>query len=130
MVMSSAYLSISAMFGGGVAKMACRRYAGVVGTIEQLLMVQIAECSCQIECDEYCSVRRLLSREAGINVGRNRRERSAYRVFLPKAMLSIVERDVCQYFVHRSFSSVLADRHSRLIGRQFLPYFRYMRSCE
>ena len=35
-------------------------------------------------------------------------------------MLSRVERDVCQYFRNRSFSSVLAAGHRRLIGRQFL----------
>ena len=30
------------------------------------------------------------------------------------------QRDVYQFFGSRSFSSVLAARHSRLIGRQFL----------
>ena len=34
----------------------CFRYVGVVDTIEQLLMVHIVECSCQMERDEYCSV--------------------------------------------------------------------------
>ena len=30
----------------------------VVSTMEQLLMVHIVDCSCQIERDEYCSVSR------------------------------------------------------------------------
>ena len=37
----------------------CCRYVGAEYTIEQLLMVHIVECSCQIEHDEHCSVRRL-----------------------------------------------------------------------
>ena len=41
--------------------MDCGWYVDVVDTIEQLLMVHIVECSCQIERDEYCSVNRLLS---------------------------------------------------------------------
>ena len=32
----------------------CCRYVGAVDTIEQLFMVHIVECSCQIERDEYC----------------------------------------------------------------------------
>ena len=39
----------------------CCRYVGVEDTIEQLLMVHIVECSCQIERDEHCSVCRLSS---------------------------------------------------------------------
>ena len=39
----------------------CFRYVGVEDTIEQLLMVHIVECSCQIEHDEHCSVSRLFS---------------------------------------------------------------------
>ena len=39
----------------------CCRYVGVEDTIEQFLMVHIAECSCQIEHDEHCSVRGLSS---------------------------------------------------------------------
>ena len=43
-------------------------------------------------------------------------------MFRPKAMLSRVERDVCQYFWQQERSSrVLAAGHSRLLGRQFLP---------
>ena len=34
----------------------CCRYVGVEDTIEQLLMIHIVECSCQIERDEHCSV--------------------------------------------------------------------------
>ena len=39
----------------------CSRYVGAVDTIEQLLMVHIVECSCQIERDEYCSVGQFFS---------------------------------------------------------------------
>ena len=39
----------------------CCRYVGVVGSIGQLLMVRIVECSCHIERDEHCSVSRLFS---------------------------------------------------------------------
>ena len=74
------------------------RYVGVVDTIEQLLMVHFVECNRQIERVEHCSVSRLFSWEAGSNVGGDRRLCSACRVFRPKAMLSRVERDVCQYF--------------------------------
>ena len=35
------------------------RYIGVEDTIEQLSMVHIVECSCQIEREEHCSVSRL-----------------------------------------------------------------------
>ena len=34
---------------------------GVEDTIEQLLMVHIVECCCQIDRDEHCSVSRLFS---------------------------------------------------------------------
>ena len=61
-------------------------------------MVRIVECSCQIERDEYCLVSRLFSRQAGSNDDGDRRQCSACRVFRPKAMLSRMERDVCQYF--------------------------------
>ena len=86
----------------------CCLYVGVVDAIEQLLMVRIVECSCQneqslmvhiverscqMERDEYCSVSRLFSREAGRNVGGHRRLCSAC-MFRLKAMLSIVEMDV------------------------------------
>ena len=37
----------------------CCGYVGVEDTIEQLLMVHIVECSCQIERDKHCSVNRL-----------------------------------------------------------------------
>ena len=37
------------------------RYAGVVDTIKQLLMVNIVECNCQIEHGEYSLVSRLFS---------------------------------------------------------------------
>ena len=33
----------------------CFQYVGVDDTIEQLLMVHIVKCSCQIERDEHCS---------------------------------------------------------------------------
>ena len=72
----------------------CCRHVGVVDTIEQLLMVHIVECSCQIERGEQCSVSRLFSREAGSNVGGDYRQCSACRVFRPNAVLSRVERDV------------------------------------
>ena len=98
----------------------CCRYVGSVDTIEQLLMVQIVECSCQIERDEHCSMSWPFSSEAGRNVGGDRRQCRACRVFRPKAMLRRVERDVCQYLGSRSYSSVLADGRSRLIVRQFL----------
>ena len=39
----------------------CCRYDGVEDIIEQLLMVHIVECSCQIEHVEHCSVMRILS---------------------------------------------------------------------
>ena len=82
----------------------CCLYVGVVDAIEQLLMVRIVECSCQneqslmvhiverscqMERDEYCSVSRLFSREAGRNVGGHRRLCSAC-MFRLKAMLSRV----------------------------------------
>ena len=76
----------------------CCRYVGVEDTIEQLLMVHIVEWSRQIERNEHCSVRQIFSREAGSNVGGDRLQCSACRVFRPKAMLSRVEMDVCQYF--------------------------------
>ena len=60
--------------------------------------------------------------EAGSNVGGDRRQCSACRVFRPKATLSRVERDVCQYFLQQelfkrfgrwvqwtNWASVLAD---------------------
>ena len=74
----------------------CCRYVGVVDTIKQSLMVHIAECGCQIERDEKCSMSLLFSREIGINVGGDRRQCCSCRVFWPKIMLSRVERDVCQ----------------------------------
>ena len=37
----------------------CCRQVGVEDTIEQLLMVHIVECSCQIERDKHCSVSQL-----------------------------------------------------------------------
>ena len=52
----------------------CCRYAGVVDTIGQLLMVHNVEWSCQIERDEYCSVSRHFSSEVGSNVGGDRRQ--------------------------------------------------------
>ena len=33
----------------------CCRYVGVVDIIEQLLIVHVVECSCQIEREKYCS---------------------------------------------------------------------------
>ena len=39
----------------------CFRYVGVVDTIEQMLMVHIGECTCQIERDEYRTVSRLFA---------------------------------------------------------------------
>ena len=39
----------------------CCRYVVVEDTIEQLSMVQIVECSCKIERDEYCLESRLFS---------------------------------------------------------------------
>ena len=36
----------------------CCRYVGVEDTIEQLLMVRIVECSCQIKRNKHCSVKR------------------------------------------------------------------------
>ena len=41
--------------------MDCCWYVGVVDAMEQLLMVHIVECSCQIEHDDYCSEYRLFS---------------------------------------------------------------------
>ena len=76
----------------------CCRYVGGEDTIEQLLVVHIVECSCQIERAEHCSVSRLFSREASSNVGGDHRQCSACLVFRPKAMLGKAERDVCQYF--------------------------------
>ena len=99
----------------------CCRYAGVENTMEQLLMVHIVECCCLIERDEHCSVSRLFSREACRNFGADRRQCSACRVSRPKAMLSRVERDVCQYVGQQELFSVLAAGHSRLIWRQLLP---------
>ena len=61
-------------------------------------MVHIVECSCQIERDKHGSMSRFFSLKAGSNVGGDRRQCCACRVFRPKAMLSRVERDVCQYF--------------------------------
>ena len=52
------------------------QYIGVEDTIEQLLMVQIVECSCQIDRDVHCSVSRFFL-EAGNNVGGDRRQGSA-----------------------------------------------------
>ena len=43
------------------------------------------------------------SLEAGTNVGGDRRQCSACRVFRPKATMSRVERDVCQYFGLHNF---------------------------
>ena len=73
----------------------CCWYVGVEDTIEQSLMDHVVESSCQIERDELCSVSRLFSREAGSNVGGDRRQCSACRVFRPKVMLSRLERNVC-----------------------------------
>ena len=39
----------------------CCLYVGVVDTMEQMLMVHIVECSCQMERDEYFSMSRLFS---------------------------------------------------------------------
>ena len=55
----------------------CSRYVGAVDTIEQLLMVHIVECSCQIEHIEYCLESHLFSREAGSSVGGDCRQCSA-----------------------------------------------------
>ena len=46
-----------------VVKYCCGRSnnVGVVGTVVQLFMVHIVECSCQIERDEYCLMSRLFS---------------------------------------------------------------------
>ena len=80
----------------------CRRYVGVEDTIEQLLLVHIAECSCQNERDKHCSVSRLssVSDESHVEQG-------------GKGCVSILGS--------RSYSSVLAAGHSGLIWRQFLP---------
>ena len=76
----------------------CCRYVDVVDTIEQLLMVHIVECSCQIERDEYCTVSRIFALKAGSKFGGDRRQCSACRVFRRKAMLNMVEGGACQYF--------------------------------
>ena len=76
----------------------CCWYVGVEDTIEQLLMVHIVECSCQIKRDKKCSVSRFLSWEAGSNVSDDCRQCCACLVFRPKAMSNRVERDVCQYY--------------------------------
>ena len=81
----------------------CCRYFGVVDTINHLFLVNIDECSCQIERVEYCSVSWFFSYEAGSNDGGDRRQCSAYRVLRPKPMLSRLERDVCQYFWQQEF---------------------------
>ena len=45
----------------------CCSYVGVSDTIDQLLMVHIVECSCQIERDEHCSMsRRFLEKPAAM----------------------------------------------------------------
>ena len=67
--------------------MHCCRYVGVEVTIEQLLMVHIFERSWQVVRDEHFSVSRHFSWEAGSNVGSDRRQCSACRVFRPIAML-------------------------------------------
>ena len=73
------------------------RYVGVEVTMEKLLMVLIVECD---ERDEHCSVSRLFSCDAVSNFGVDRRQCSACRMFRPKAVLSKVEMDVCQHFLH------------------------------
>ena len=75
----------------------CCQYVGVKDTIEQLMMVHNDECSCQIERYMHCSMSRYFSCEADTNVGGDRRQFCACRVFRPKAMLSRVEWDACQY---------------------------------
>ena len=45
----------------------CCRYVGVEDTIEQLLMVHIVECICQVKHYGHCSVSRFF-REVGIVV--------------------------------------------------------------
>ena len=96
------------------------RHDGVEDIIEQYMMVHIVECSCRIERDEHCSESRQFSWENGRKVGSDRRQCSACRVFLKKAMLSrwIV---ICVSILGSStFFSVLTAGHSRLIWRQFL----------
>ena len=79
----------------------------------QFLKVHIVECCFRIEREEHCTVSRLFSRETGSNVGGDRRQSSACRVFLPKVMLSRLELDVCQYFEQLKLY--------RRFGRQYLP---------
>ena len=81
----------------------CCRYVGVVDTVAQMLTFHIVECSCQIEREECCSVNRCSTFDAGRNVGGDRRQCSACRVFRPNAMLSRVEMDVYQYFWQQEF---------------------------
>ena len=81
----------------------CCRYVAFSDQIVQLLMVHIAEYSCRIEGDEHCSVSLLFQREAGSIGSGDRRQCSVCRVFRPKAILSRVERDVCQYFGQQVF---------------------------
>ena len=126
----------------------CSRYVGVVDIIEQLLMVLIVECSCQIERDEHCSMSRLISWEAGSNVGGDRRQCSACRVFRPKATLSRLEKDVCQYSWQHEFfqrfgrwaqetNGTLVLAHVDVLDEfcdrddyRFVPYFGYLSSLE
>ena len=79
------------------------RYVCVIDTIEQLLMVHIFDCSCQIERDMFCSVCRIFSYEVCCNVGGDRRQCSACCALRPKPILSSVEREVCQYFGKQEF---------------------------
>ena len=121
----------------------CCRYVGVVDTIEQLLMVNIVECSCQNDRDKYCSVSHIFSREAGSNVGGHRQQCSAFRVLRSNAMVSWLERDVCPYLgqqvLFQQFSRmaqysngapVLADvdvlaGFQDMDDNSFVPYSRY-----
>ena len=88
----------------------CCRYVGVEYTIEQFFYGP----HCRMQLSDQA--RRALfgepafSREAGCNVGGDRRQCSAFRVFRPRAMLRRVERDV-----HQVFSSALAAGNSRLL---------------
>ena len=45
----------------------CYLCVDVVDTIEQLLMVRIVECRCQIVRDEYCSVSRIFLKPAAMS---------------------------------------------------------------
>ena len=104
----------------------CCRNCGGEDTIEQLFIVHIIECSCQIEHDEYGSV-------------------SWFFLVKPAAMSAVIvdsavpiecfsQRPCCtgckgmcvSILGSRSFSSVLAAGHSRLIGRQFVPMLMCM----